>query len=317
MSPHWIISFQQIQVSPQIPIWRVSPGDVEAIPGFKVGDWVRLKDPLNSREKDKWVPSPNNRLAVVHSVAENGTLQLVGSFRKGRWDCPFSEVEKVNPLKVGQLVRVKGNVEEPVFGWGNETPGSTGLVVAVHADGEVRVAIPGASGTPWKVDPGDLEALEDFEVGDWVSVRRDLEGEPTFGWNGVERGSVGVVQGWQYDVPSPPEASVKLHSRVVTVGFCGRQEPWLGVATELERFEAIKAGQRIRVKSQVESPRFGWEKFSSSSVVTVTSVDFDGLLRVQVGGQGNNSGGTEWMLDPAEVEIVEEKVRSCFFLCGK
>lgn len=284
-----------VKVAGRSTFWKVAPGDAERLSGFEVGDWVRLKPTLGIRPSYDWHGIGKDSFAVVHSLSDTGYLELAGCFRKGRWMTHYTEVEKVPSLKVGQHVHFRAGLTEPRWGWRGASPDSHGVIIGVHADGEVRVAFSGLS-APWRGDPADLEKEEMFEVGDWAKVKSDLV-EPRNGWKSVRPGSVGVVQGIAY------ENEGDIGERTFLIGFCGEQERWLGLPHELESVKPFSIGQQVRIKSSVKQPRFGWSGHTHCSIGTITTIDADGKLRVYTSSGSQKA----WMLDPAEVEVVEEQ----------
>ena len=271
----------------------MSPGDAECLSGFEVGDWVRLKS-QGVKPSYEWHGTGKDSFAVVHSVSDMGYLELASCFRKGRWMTHYMDVEKVPSFKVGQHVRFRTGIKEPRWGWRGCNVMSKGVIIGVHADGEIRVVFPGLA-APWRGDPADFVKEEMFDVGDWVKIKEDLV-EPKHGWKSLRPGSIGVVQGLVYEN--------EHEERGVLIGFCGEQEQWLGLPDELERVqEPFRIGHQVRVKEEVKQPRFGWCGNSHEVIGTVTSIDADGRLRIYscLGSQ------KYWMLDPADVEIVKEK----------
>ncbi|GBG60914.1 hypothetical protein CBR_g16035 [Chara braunii] len=304
-----------VRVAGRSAFWRVAPGDAEKLCGFEVGDWVRAKIGARERRSLEWQGASRESVAVVHSVSDTGYLEVAGCFRSGRWMVHAAEVEKVLSLQVGQHVRVRRNVTEPRWGWRGASHNSRGVVVGVHADGEVRVAFPGLA-SPWRSDPADLERETMFEVGTWVRIREDLV-EPRHGWNGVRPGSVGVVQGVVYENDCSgagssrevnqenaglPSAAGAGCGPAMLVAFCGRQERWIGLPEEMERVVPFRVGQTVRVKPDVQHLRFGMGGHRRGTVGTITGIDADGRLRLH-----SPVGSTQkaWMLDPAEAETVE------------
>ncbi|BBN00251.1 E3 ubiquitin-protein ligase KEG [Marchantia polymorpha subsp. ruderalis] len=284
-----------VRVAGRSTMWRVAPGDAERLSGFEVGDWVRLKGSSGLKPSYDWHGAGKESVAVVHSISDTGYLELAGCFRLGRWMTHYSEVEKVQTLRIGQHVRFRAGLTEPRWGWRGASHDCRGVIIGVHADGEIRVAFAGLTG-PWRGDPADLEKEEMFDVGDWVKVREDIE-EPKHGWKGVRPGSVGVVQGIAY------ESEGDEYGRPLLIGFCGEQERWIGLHSEVLRVQPIRVGQLVQVKASVKQPRFGWSGHNHGSRGTVTLIDADGRLRL------HSSIGTQktWMLDPAEVEVIEEQ----------
>ncbi|KAF5201412.1 E3 ubiquitin-protein ligase keg-like [Thalictrum thalictroides] len=277
-----------VLVPGRVSLWKVSPGDAERLSGFEVGDWVRLKPSNGTRPCYDWNSIGKESLAVVHSVQDTGYLELACCFRKGRIMTHYTDIEKVVSLKTGQHVRFRAGLVEPRWGWRGTDSKSRGVVTGVHADGEVRLAFFGVPGL-WKGDPADLEIEEMFEVGEWVRIR-----EGTHGWKSLRPGSIGIVQGIGYEGDE--------WDGNILVGFCGEQERWTGPTSQLEKMDRFLVGQKVRVKMSVKQPRFGWSGHSHESVGTISSIDADGRLRIYT-----PVGSKAWMLDPAEVEKVEEE----------
>ncbi|KAJ8774243.1 hypothetical protein K2173_009674 [Erythroxylum novogranatense] len=277
-----------LRVAGKHGLWKVSPGDAERLSGFEVGDWVRSKPSLGTRPSYDWNSIGKESLAVVHSVQETGYLDLACCFRKGRWAAHYTDVEKVPSYKVGQHVRFRTGLVEPRWGWRGALPDSRGIITSVHADGEVRIAFFGLSGL-WKGDPADLEIEEMPEVGEWVRLK-----EEAGKWESIGPGSVGVVQGTGYEGDQWNGSTY--------VGFCGEQEIWVGHSSHLERVQRLVVGQKVKVKISVKMPRFGWSGHSHASIGTISAIDADGKLRIYT-----PVGSKTWMLDPSEVELVEEE----------
>ncbi|KAF6155421.1 hypothetical protein GIB67_019947 [Kingdonia uniflora] len=285
----WICEFATapVKVSGRVGLWKVAPGDTERLPGFEVGDWVRLKPSNGNRPSYDWNGIGKESIAVVHSVQENGYLELACCFRKGRLMTHYTDVEKVSCLKIGQHIRFRVGLVEPRWGWRGAQADSRGIITGVHADGEVRITFYGVLGL-WKGDPADLKVEDMFGVREWVKLKDDASG-----WKSIGPGSIGCVQGIGYDGD--------LWNGNVLVGFCGESEQWAGPFSELKKVDGPVIGQRVRVKMSVKQPRFGWSGHSHGSVGTVSTIDADGKLRIYT-----PAGSKAWMLDPAEVEIVEE-----------
>ncbi|KAL2656279.1 hypothetical protein AAZV13_04G111900 [Glycine max] len=277
-----------VRVTGRQNLWKVSPGDAERVPGFEVGDWVRSKPSLGTRPSYDWNSVGRESLAVVHSVQDSGYLELACCFRKGKWITHYTDVEKVPSFKVGQYVRFRTGLVEPRWGWRGAEPESHGVITSIHADGEVRFAFFGLPGL-WRGDPSDLEIEQMFEVGEWVRLNYNANN-----WKSIGPGSVGVVQGIGYEGDEL--------DRSIFVGFCGEQEKWVGPSSHLERFDKLFVGQKVRVKQYVKQPRFGWSGHTHASIGTIQAIDADGKLRIYT-----PAGSKTWVLDPSEVEVVEEK----------
>ncbi|XP_038679268.1 E3 ubiquitin-protein ligase KEG-like [Tripterygium wilfordii] len=277
-----------VSVTGRDSLWKVSPGDAERLSGFEVGDWVRSKPSLGTRPSYDWNTVGKESLAVVQSVQDTCYLELACCFRKGRWITHYTDVEKVPCFKVGQHVRFRAGLVEPRWGWRGAQLDSRGIVTSVHADGEVRVAFSGLSGF-WRGDPTDLEVEQTFEVGEWVRLRVNAHN-----WKSIGPGSIGVVQGIGYQGDA--------WDGTTFVAFSGEQEKWVGPTSDLERVDKLMVGQKVRVKLSVEQPRFGWSGHSHESVGTISAIDADGKMRIYT-----PVGSKMWMLDPSEVEVVQEE----------
>lgn len=269
-------------------MWKVSPGDAERLPGFEVGDWVRSKPIMGTRPSYDWNSIGKEGLAVVHSIQDTGYLELACCFRKGRYPTHYTDVEKVPDFRVGQHVRFRSGLVEPRWGWRGAHPDSRGVVASVNSDGEVRIAFSSLQGL-WRGDPADLEVEQMFEVGAWVKLKENASN-----WKSIWQGSIGVVQGIGYEGNEWNEN--------IIVGFCGEQELWVGNFSYLERVDRLLVGQRIKVKNSVKQPRFGWSGHNNASIGTISAIDADGKLRIYT-----PAGSKAWVLDPSEVEIVEEQ----------
>ncbi|KAK2985561.1 hypothetical protein RJ640_015197 [Escallonia rubra] len=277
-----------VKVAGRHSLWKVSPGDAEPLTGFEVGDWVRSKPILGTRPSYDWNSIGKESLAIVHSVQETGYLELACCFRKAKCNTHYSDVEKVPGFKIGQHVRFRVGLLEPRWGWRGTQAESRGVITSVSANGEVRVAFFGLPGL-WRGDPADLELEQMFEVGEWVRMRDDASS-----WKSIGPGSIGVVQGIGYEGDH--------WNGSVFVGFCGEQDQWLGPTTHLERVDKLVIGKQVKVKFCVKHPRFGWSGHTHASVGTISAIDADGKLRIYT-----PAGTKVWMLDPSEVELVEEE----------
>ena len=253
-----------------------------------MGDWVRSKPCLGTRPSYDWNAIGKEGVAVIHSVQDNGYLELACCFRKGKWITHYTDVEKMPRLKVGQYVKFRAGLAEPRWGWRGAKPNSRGIVASVHADGEVRVAFFGLSGL-WRGDPADLDTEPVFDVGEWVRFKDDAGN-----WKSIRPGSIGVVQGLGYEGNE--------WDGTIFVGFCGEQEKWVGPSSHLARADKLILGQKVRVKFSVKQPRFGWSGHSHGSIGTIAAIDADGKLRIYT-----PAGSKTWMLDPSEVEVVQEE----------
>lgn len=269
-------------------LWKVCPGDAEQLSGFEVGDWVRSKPNTGNRPTYDWNIAGRDGFGVVHSVQDCLFLELACCTRRNRWLAHASDVEKVSCYKVGQYVRFRPGLSEPMWGWRGAKSDSRGIITSVHSDGEVRVAFFGVPGL-WRGDPADFAMEDIFEAGDWVRLR-----ENTSKWKSIGPGSIGVVQGLRFE-------GDEWDGRI-SVLFCGEQASWVDSITYLERVDRLVVGQKVRVKSSISQPRFGWSMHNSASVGLISAIDADGKLKIYTA-----AGSKTWILDPAEVELVQDE----------
>ncbi|GFZ20620.1 protein kinases;ubiquitin-protein ligase [Actinidia rufa] len=277
-----------VRVAGRVSLWKVAPGDAERIPGLVVGDWVRVKQCLGNWSNHEGNSAGKDIIAVVQSVQDIFNLEVACCFRKGRWGVHHTEVEKIEPFKIGKYVQFREGLVEPRWGWRGACPDSRGVVISVNSIGEVRISFFGLLGL-WRGDPADLEVEQIFEVGEWVKLKDHANRWKSFG-----RGSIGVVQGLGYQEDQ--------WDGTVLVGFCGEPDLWVGPTSELKRVSRFLIGQKVQVKLSVEQPRFGWSGHTHSSIGTITAIDADGKLRIFT-----PVGSKTWMLDPSEVDLVEEE----------
>ncbi|GFY92269.1 protein kinase [Actinidia rufa] len=254
--------------------------------GFEVGDWVRSKPTLGTRPSYDWNSIGKESIAVVHSIQDNGYLELACCFRKGKWITHYTDIEKLPCFKIGQHVRFRVGLAEPRWGWRGAQSNSQGL---------------------WRGDPADLEIEQMFEVGDWVRMRSN-----TCSWKSVGPCSIGVVQGNAYEGMNGME--------VYVWDFCGEQEGWVGPCSHLDRGttmlvletvlaidadgklriytpagskawlldpsevelvekEEIHIGDWVKVRASVSTPTHQWGDVSHSSIGVVHRIE-DGELWV-------------------------------------
>ncbi|XP_057479281.1 E3 ubiquitin-protein ligase KEG-like [Actinidia eriantha] len=277
-----------VKVAGRVNLWKVAPGDAERIPGLVVGDWVRVKQCLGNWSNHEGNSAGKDIIAVVQSVQDIFNLEVACCFRKGRWGVHYTEVENIEPFKIGQYVRFREGLVEPRWGWRGAYPDSRGVVICVNSIGEVQISFFGLLGL-WRGDPADLKVEQIFEVGEWVKLKDHAKRWKSFGC-----GSIGVVQGLGYQEDQ--------WDGTVLVGFCGEPDLWVGPTSELERVSRLLIGQKVQVKCSVEQPRFGWSGHNHSSIGTITAIDADGKLRIFT-----PVGSKIWMLDSSEVDLVEEE----------
>lgn len=167
-----------------------------------------------------------------------------------------------------------------------EVPGGTivGMERDTERNGFVLVRVHGIH-DPLRVHGSTLERVTfGLAAGDWVRLKA----------NGKKHSSVGILHSIDRDGS-------------VAVAFIGLETFWKGNCSELQMAEAYCAGQFVRLKPDIFSPRFEWPRKRGGDWATgrichvlpngCLVVNFPGML---VFGDENSS----FLADPAEVEIV-------------
>ncbi|XP_070008959.1 protein KINASE OF THE OUTER CHLOROPLAST MEMBRANE 1-like [Nicotiana tabacum] len=167
-----------------------------------------------------------------------------------------------------------------------EVPGGTivGMERDTERNGFVLVRVHGIH-DPLRVHGSTLERVTfGLAAGDWVRLKA----------NGKKHSSVGILHSIDRDGS-------------VAVAFIGLETFWKGNCSELQMAEAYCAGQFVRLKPDIFSPRFEWPRkrggdWATGRICQVLPngcllVNFPGML---VFGDENSS----FLADPAEVEIV-------------
>ncbi len=67
----------------------------------------------------------------------------------------YFTADNVPTFKVGDKVNVKSSVKNPIFGWGNVTRDSIGIVMSVDAE---LVSVDFSNDKGWMCVPGDLQS---------------------------------------------------------------------------------------------------------------------------------------------------------------
>jgi hypothetical protein len=62
-------------------------------------------------------------------------------FRSKTFSCSMTDMEKVLPFEVGQEIRVMPSINEPLLGWSNETPSTSGKIERIDMDGTLNVSM--------------------------------------------------------------------------------------------------------------------------------------------------------------------------------
>ena len=105
----------------------------------QVGDWVRVKASVPS-PKYGWDDVPRSSIGIIFALEEDGDVDVAFCFRSKTFPCSVTDIEKVPPFEVGQEVHILPSVTQPVLGWSDETPASSGKLERVDMDGTLNVS---------------------------------------------------------------------------------------------------------------------------------------------------------------------------------
>lgn len=106
----------------------------------QVGDWVRVKASVPS-PKYGWEDVTRTSIGIIHSLEEDGDMGIAFCFRSKTFSCSMTDMEKVSPFEVGQEIRVMPSINEPLLGWSNETPSTSGKIERIDMDGTLNVSM--------------------------------------------------------------------------------------------------------------------------------------------------------------------------------
>lgn len=202
---------------------------------------------------------------------------------------------------------------------------SIGTVLCIDDDdGVIRIGFTGAS-RGWQADPADFERVEEFKVGDWVSVRHNLH-SAKHGFGVVIPGSIGLVYGIRPDcslliefsyLPSPwlyepeevePFTPFRVSKFIFLFVYTQKEKP-LFVPFSLFLFSLkmdiffvlIQIGDQVCVKRSVAEPRFPWDGETHHSVGKISDLESNGLLIIEILNRP-----IPWRADPSDMEKVED-----------
>lgn len=142
--------------------WMLDPSEVVLVEDeeLHIGDWVKVKASV-STPTHQWGDVTHTSIGVVHRI-EDSDLWVAFCFREKLWICKASEMERVRPFVVGDMVKIREGLVAPRWGWGMETHASKGQVVGVDANGKLRIKFQWREGKPWTGDPADIALDETY-----------------------------------------------------------------------------------------------------------------------------------------------------------
>ncbi|XP_043701726.1 E3 ubiquitin-protein ligase KEG-like [Telopea speciosissima] len=136
---------------------RVHTSTLERVTsGLAAGDWVRVK------EDDK----KHSAVGILHSIQRDGTVGVGFIGLETLWKGSASDLQKAEPYRVGQFVRLKANVFSPRFEWPRKRGGAwaTGRILQVLPNGCLVVGFPGRfvfgdACNSFLADPAEVEMV--------------------------------------------------------------------------------------------------------------------------------------------------------------
>ncbi|KAF0904525.1 hypothetical protein E2562_035239 [Oryza meyeriana var. granulata] len=150
-------------------------------------------------------------------------------------------------------------------------------------DGYILVRVHGLH-DPLKIRSSAVERVTyGFAAGDWVRLREDDK----------KRSQVGILHSVDRD-------------GTVYVGLIGMDTLWKGEYSDLQMAEAYCVGQFVRLKANISSPRFEWQRKRGGGLATgrISQILPNGCLLLKFPGKFSLGEVCSCLADPSEVEVV-------------
>ncbi|XP_047969581.1 uncharacterized protein LOC125213211 isoform X2 [Salvia hispanica] len=187
-------------------------------------------------------------------------------------------------LQVGDVVRSRKTNTCSVKNMDVPEGSVVGLERDTDQDGYVLVRVHGVH-DPLRVHVSTLERVTfGLAAGDWVRLKNEEK----------KHSPIGVLHSVHRDGS-------------VAVAFIGLESLWKGMYSQFEMAKPYCAGQFVKLKSSVFSPRFDWPRGRGGDWATgrICQVLPNGCLVVKFPGQlSMGSEDVSFLADPAEVELV-------------
>ena len=106
---------------------------------LQVGDWVKVKASV-SAPKYGWEDVTRNSIGIIHYLEDDGDMGVAFCFTSKLFCCSVSDMEKVQPFSIGQVIHVNPSILQPRLGWSNETVASVGKISRIDMDGTLNVS---------------------------------------------------------------------------------------------------------------------------------------------------------------------------------
>ncbi|XP_020584119.1 mitogen-activated protein kinase kinase kinase 2 [Phalaenopsis equestris] len=136
---------------------RVHSSMVERVShGFAAGDWVRI-----SNEEDM----KHSPIGILHKIDHNGRVTVAFAGLETLWEGNHTELQMAASYCIGQFIRIKSNVSNPMFDWPKNKGGiwATGRIMQILPNGCLVVRFPGrlsfGDAPNYLADPSEVEAV--------------------------------------------------------------------------------------------------------------------------------------------------------------
>ncbi|KAL5170081.1 E3 ubiquitin-protein ligase KEG [Glycine soja] len=236
--------------------WITHYTDVEKVPSFKVGQYVRFRTGL-VEPRWGWRGAQPESQGVITSIHADGEVRVAFFGLPGLWRGDPSDLEIEQMFEVGEWVRLNDNANN----WKSIGAGSVGVVQGIGYEGDEldRSIFVGFCGEQekWVGPSSHLERFDKLSVGQKVRVKQYVK-QPRFGWSGHTHASIGTIQAI--------DADGKL--RIYTPAG---SKTWMLDPSEVKVVEEkeLCIGDWVRVKASISTPTHHWGEVSHSSIGVV------------------------------------------------
>ncbi|OIW15436.1 hypothetical protein TanjilG_28635 [Lupinus angustifolius] len=244
--------------------WITHYTDVEKVPSFKVGQYVRFRTGL-VEPRWGWRGAKPESQGVITSIHADGEVRVAFFGLPGLWRGDPSDLQIEQMFEVGEWVRLKDNANN----WKSIGPGSVGVVQGIGYEGDesdrsTYVDFCGEQ-EKWVGPSSHLERVDKLFVGQKVRVKEYVK-QPRFGWSGQTHASIGTIQAI--------DADGKL--RIYTPAG---SKAWTLDPSEVEIVEEkeLCIGDWVRVRASVSTPTHQWGEVSYSSIGVVHQMEHEDL----------------------------------------
>ncbi|KAJ9565742.1 hypothetical protein OSB04_001708 [Centaurea solstitialis] len=303
--------------------------DVEKVPPFELGQEIHVISSV-TQPRLGWSNESPATVGKIVRIDMDGALNAKVAGRHGLWKVSPGDAEVLAGFEVGDWVRSKPSVgTRPSYDWYSIGKESLAVVHSVQDTGYLELACCFRKGK-WMTHHTDIEKVLGFKIGQHVTFRPGLV-EPRWGWRGAQPNSRGVI----VNVNADGE---------VRVAFLGLSGMWRGDPADLEIERTFEVGEWVRMTENATTWKsIGPGSIGVVQGFVYESDEWDGNVSVgflrrtramgrpkhpsRTGRQAHEwatgpcqdlreaaelriytpAGSKSWMLDPFEVEVVEQR----------